>query len=87
MANPKRGKVQVPGQPPKDGFSVEITQSKEPWTEYELDDGTTIKIKQVASEIWRLENEFDNDGNPVYVIKSSGVMAVTAPDDLKRKKH
>ena len=64
---------------------VEVSQSGERWNEYLLDDGTLIKMKPVATAVLRVEGKFDEDGNPVYLVKSTNVMSVRSPDNLKRK--
>jgi len=70
----------------RDGVSVDVTSSKEPWAEYELEDGTTIRSKTVLLDCIRVEGEYDLEGNPSYVLKASGVMNVTPPEALKKKK-
>lgn len=47
------------------GKLMNITDSKESWSEYTLDDGTKIKVKYVVTEI-RLLDEKDKDGLPKY---------------------
>jgi len=64
---------------------VEFQTRKEDWNEYQLVDGTVIKMKLVVSEILRIEGEYDNEGNPVYRIKSANVPMVKSPDSLKGK--
>lgn len=82
----KRGKVPVPGSKDLvDAEYIDIVSSKEPWTEYELSDGSMLKIRSLATEVWRVDNEYDPEGNPMYVVKSAGIMSVTAPESLKRK--
>lgn len=82
-----RRKISVgPGVPEKDAQLIEIQQSNEHWNQYLLGDGTVIKLKPVATEVWRIEGEWDNDGNPIYVIKSSNVVTVNPPDELRRPK-
>ncbi|AIA31974.1 hypothetical protein [Leptospirillum ferriphilum] len=68
------------------GIPVKVTFSKENWADYTLDDGTTIKLRPIVSDIYRVENEYDMEGNPLYVVKSANMMAVTSPEELKRKK-
>lgn len=75
-----------PGGPEKDAQLIEIQQSNEHWNQYLLGDGTVIKIKLVATEVWRVEDEWDYDGNPMYVIKSSNVVTVNPQDELRRPK-
>lgn len=68
----------------REAVEVDFKIIREDWNEYHLDDGTRIRIKPVASLIIRVPNEFDNDGNPVYLLKSSNVMSVSAPPALKK---
>ena len=85
---PRRCKVPAgPNQQPKDAVSVDVTDSKEPWSEYSLSDGTLLKIKLVLTEVWKIDNEYDADGNPAYVCKLSNVTNAIAPEALKRKSH
>ncbi len=68
-----------------DATEVEFQTRKEDWNEYQLMDGTVIKMKLVVSQIFRIDGRYDNEGNPTYQIKSTNVAAVTSPDTLKRK--
>jgi hypothetical protein len=64
---------------------IEINQSGEQWNQYLLDDGTMIKMKLVATKVLRVDNRYDKEGNPVYFVQSTNIIAVTAPDNLRRK--
>lgn len=80
-----RKKITVkPGEPQKEAESVDVTSSSEPWANYLLSDGTTIRMKAVLTEVWRVIDEYDNEGNPMYVLQSTGIINVQAPDELKR---
>ena len=68
-----------------DATEVEFQTRKEDWNEYQLMDGTVIKMKLVVSEIFRIEGVYDNEGNPAYQIKSANLPVVKSPDALKRK--
>ncbi len=68
----------------RDAVEVDFKVVKEDWNEYNLDDGTRIKLKPVAAAIIRIPGLFDNEGNPVYVVKSSNVMSVSAAANLKK---
>lgn len=83
---PREIKVPVgPNRELKDAVVVEVIESKEPWSEYQLSDGTTVKIKNVLLEISRIKDEYDQEGNPAYAIKAGNIMNVTTPDELKKK--
>lgn len=68
-----------------DATEVEFQTRKEDWNEYQLMDGTVIKMKLVVSEIFRIDGVYDNEGNPTYQIKSTNVVTTRSPADLKRK--
>ncbi len=68
-----------------DATEVEFQTRKEDWNEYQLMDGSVIKMKAVVGDIIRIEGKFDNEGNPVYVVRSNNVLMVRSPDNLKRK--
>ncbi len=73
-----------PGGPLKDVELVEVQQSTEQWSQYLLSDGSVVRLKIVVTEVWRVIGEFDNDGNPLYMVKSSNIMAVNAPENIRR---
>ena len=67
---------------------VEVEEATERFSEIRLKDGTLLRIKPVVTEALRLENSWDNDGNPMYIVRSANVVVVDDFDDsLKRKPH
>ena len=64
---------------------VDFQTRKEEWNEYQLMDGSIIKMKSVVAGIVKVKGEFDVEGNPVYVIRSQNVSSVSSPDELKKK--
>ena len=83
----RKTKVQVvPNGPQVDGFKIPIAESSERWSEYTLEDGTIIRIKQVVFEMIRLADQYDPEGNPMYVTKATPILnIVSVPDNLKKK--
>ena len=70
------------------GTVVEVEEATERFSEIRLKDGTLLRIKPVVTEALRLENSWDNDGNPMYIVRSANVVVVDDFDDsLKRKPH
>ena len=65
-----------------DGDVIPVDESTERWSNIKLEDGTTIRLKPVVTDVIRLEGVFDSDGQPVYVVKSTNVVAVAAPSNL-----
>ncbi|MFA5039456.1 MAG: hypothetical protein WC732_07225 [Candidatus Omnitrophota bacterium] len=64
---------------------VDINQANEYFNQYFLEDGTVLKMKLVATKVFRIDGRFDAEGNPVYFVQSTNVLAVDSPKDLKRK--
>lgn len=62
-----------------EAIPVDVTQSHEVWNDYLLEDGTVLKMKLVLKKVFKVANEVDAEGNPVYVMQSTNVSAVTAP--------
>lgn len=80
----RKRKIRAP-----DGSEVEATELsfqnvREHWNEYLLDDGTIIKLKPVATELFRLDDRHDNEGNPVYILKSRNILVVNAAEERRR---
>jgi hypothetical protein len=68
-----------------DAVELGFQTGGEHWNEYMLDDGSVVKIKLVVTNVVRLEGEYDPNGLPVYLAQSTNVMAVSAPDNLRKK--
>jgi hypothetical protein len=68
MKVPYQGR-QVEGKP------VEFLTRNEDFNEYQLTDGTILKIKMVVTRIIKLEEEKAPDGKPIYLIQSQNVVA------------
>jgi len=64
---------------------MDVEEAKESWNEYRLSDGSILRIKQIATEVWKIEDSYDPEGNPQYVVRSAGIMNVIAPENLKKK--
>ena len=57
------------------GENMDICEAKEPWSEYMLEDGSKIKVKQVAINIVKLEQK-NPDGTPNYIIQGQTIISV-----------
>jgi hypothetical protein len=67
-----------------DASPVGINQASEYFNQYFLDDGTVLRMKLVATKVFRVEGRYDQEGNPVYFIQSTNVLSADAPASLKR---
>ena len=57
----------------------------EHWNEYLIDDGTVLRIKLVLTEVIRVEDQYDAQGNPVYVVNSTNVVTADSPARIRRQ--
>jgi hypothetical protein len=60
-----------------DVVDVEFKPVVEHFNEYELGDGSLIKVKAVATSIMRIHNQFTTDGDPIYIVITSPATRVT----------
>jgi hypothetical protein len=67
-----------------EGIDLDFKTQKEEWNEYQVNDGTIIRMKVVVTNIARVIDKYDNDGNPIYVVKSSNVLTVSAPEKIRK---
>ncbi len=63
---------------------IEFETERENWNTYVLHDGTSLKIKAVLAEVLRVDNMWAPNGDPLYVVNASPVIASVSPDNLKR---
>ena len=71
-----------------EGTVVEIVESTERFSTVRLVDGTTLRTKMSLFEAVRIDEQWDNEDNPVYVVKNQNVVAIAeSPENLKRKVH
>jgi hypothetical protein len=83
----KRTKVAFPGAPGgmADGSEVSISESTERWSEIHLEDGSVLRVKPNVLAAVRVDSQFDQDGNPVYALKTGLTMTVaSAPEHLRK---
>jgi len=68
-----------------EGVDVAIKDSHEKWSEIELADGTTLRIKPNVLTVTRLDGQYDPEGNPLYALTSNQVMtAMNVPAHLRK---
>ncbi len=66
------------------GQEVEFEAERENWSTYILEDGTRLRMKTVAATIVRLDEYLPN-GDPMYMVTASNIVATDVPDKLKRQ--
>ena len=68
---------------PSDRIGVKL--ASEHWSTIDLDDGTKLEIRPVVMDVRRLRNKFNDDGSPIYAMKSAILTNVTSPKKLFKK--
>ena len=66
------------------GEEIEFETEREGWNIYILHDGTKLKMKSIVANIIRLD-VYKPDGEPVYLVQASNLVAADVPENLKRK--
>jgi hypothetical protein len=62
-----------------------MSATNENFADYELEDGSKLRVKFVASAFLRIDGEYTPDGRPVYLALSAPAVNVTsAPKQLLR---
>jgi hypothetical protein len=80
----KKRKVNVNGQM-VEATVMPFQVGGEHWNEYLIDDGTVARIKLVATEVLRVDGQYDQQGNPLYLIATTNVTTVSSPDNLRHE--
>ena len=76
--------------PYKDGYAkaerINIKSAEEKWNIYKLEDGTILRVKTVVASVFRLIEEYEPSGKPIYVIRSKDVVDAEVPEKLYKSK-
>ncbi len=64
---------------------IDFKVQSEPWSIYELEDGTVLRLKNVLGHVARITGKYKSDGDPIYVFGATGVAVTEVPDELKKK--
>lgn len=64
---------------------INVNQANEYFNQYFLEDGTVLKMKLVATKVFRIDDRFDQEGNPIYFVQSTNVLSVDSPAHLKKQ--
>lgn len=70
---------------PVDGQPINVESANEPWAQYTLEDGTTVKVKIVLLEVVRLKAHNEVTGDPIYQFQFQQIIGTVSPDSMKRK--
>lgn len=57
-------------------MDVPVAKAEEHFNEYELEDGSLLRVKNVPHSILRVQGQYDANGNPVYLVFTTPVVSV-----------
>jgi len=82
-------KIKLPlGNAIVDATDVPITKKREGIYEYELEDGSEIRLGLVVTQVIRIDGTFDADGMPTYIVKHGVVTnTISAAEKNRRPKN
>ena len=69
------------------GEVVDFDPPAENFSNYELSDGTNIKLKTVLLEVVRVVGEYGPNGDPIYLFTAQQIININPPENLKQKKQ
>jgi hypothetical protein len=69
-------------------YDVPLKESNEKWSEFELEDGTKIRMKVTISGAHRFVGKYDPQGNPMYdLVAMPQIVTVYVPEELKKEQE
>lgn len=72
-------KIKVSPQQIVEGERVEFKTLKEEWNTYQLLDGTIVKVKTIATDIFKLESIDEFTGQHHYFVKHNTIVSMMEP--------
>ncbi len=57
---------------------VPVVEAEERFIQYKLEDGTVLKVKNVATSVLRVDGQYLPDGSPIYLVISNPVVSVVS---------
>jgi len=85
VPGPRKKKTRLqPGGPELMGTVMPFQATVENFNEYLLADGTVLNIKLVVTEVLRIDDAYDEMGQPVYQVNSQNVLSISVPEELLR---
>ena len=68
-----------------DAVDVPVSESHEKWSEFTLEDGTVIRMKISVVSAARVKDEYDENGQPVYVMSLASTIGVASVPEALMK--
>jgi hypothetical protein len=82
----RKTRIQIfPGGPAVDGTEVPVKRAEELWSTVVLEDGSTLRVRPIVTAVVRADGQYDGEGNPLYIVRTSMLMVPDeVPQSLKK---
>ncbi len=80
----RKRQIRLPNGDLVDATELGYRATGEHWNDYLLDDGTVARLKLVVTNVYRLEGQRDEKGQPAYLIESTNVTSISASEPGSR---
>lgn len=67
-----------------DAIEVNFKVEREDWNQYQLSDGSELRMRLIVRQVYIVPGEYDDEGKPIYVVTSGNMLMVNVPDNLMR---
>jgi hypothetical protein len=65
---------------------VKVKSSDEHWSEFNLSDGSILRIRPIVIEVSRVKGKLSPEGKPIYQIKGGVMTEVSSPKKVAKPK-
>lgn len=79
-----RTKVTVKGEL-REAEAVDPVEATRPWADFLLADGTRLRMNVLIDGVYRILDEYDNRGNPVYFVSARTVASTISPEEMLKE--
>ena len=70
---------------PVDAYEMNFKAKSEPWAVYELEDGTTLRVRINLDKVYRIDGQYHpTTGDPSYMFTSKNDVRTQCPTKLKK---
>ena len=69
---------------PVDGVVVKVVKTEEPFSHLTLEDGTEVSIRTTVTQVVRLLDRWNDNGEPMYTLTFNASITTHAPSALKK---
>jgi hypothetical protein len=69
-----------------EAVEVQVEESTERWSEFQLQDGAVVRVKATILSAARMDGQYDQLGNPMYQVNVAPMITIVSVPERLRKK-